>query len=76
MKGCACNYEDAPGRDYAEYVIDAQQKRLGRDKMNCWYPDTNAGINELVAASNSLYLNRMMLAPRPRVLNDLCVVLE
>jgi hypothetical protein len=36
--------------------------------MNCWYPDTNAGINELVAAFRSLYLNRMMLAPRrPRV---------
>jgi hypothetical protein len=67
MKGCACNYEDAPGRDHAKYVIDNQQKELGRNQMNCWYPDTNAGINELVAASNSLYLNRMMLAPRPRV---------
>eukprot|EP00979_Chaetoceros_neogracilis_P014386 scaffold4595_cov267-Chaetoceros_neogracile.AAC.8 len=45
-----------------------RMKGCTRDKMNCWYPDTNAGINELVAASRSLYLNRMMLAPRrPRV---------
>eukprot|EP00578_Thalassiosira_sp_NH16_P014686 CAMPEP_0181124868 /NCGR_PEP_ID=MMETSP1071-20121207/26728_1 /TAXON_ID=35127 /ORGANISM="Thalassiosira sp., Strain NH16" /LENGTH=471 /DNA_ID=CAMNT_0023210237 /DNA_START=93 /DNA_END=1509 /DNA_ORIENTATION=- len=68
--GCSCNYRAAPGRHFARYIMQAQRSNGQEFKWNdvlCWYPGTDAGIRELIAASNSLYLDRARIPPRGRM---------
>ena len=61
---CSCNYDQVPGAELASYLIrhnitNKPPNRYGKINSNfCWYPGTPQGIKELIAASNSLYLNR------------------
>ena len=64
---CSCNYDQVPGAELASYLIPHNITNIppnGYGKINndfCWYPGTPQGIRELIAASNSLYLNREKL---------------
>lgn len=62
---CACDYESVPGRLYGEYMVKwcdrancPSYHRLAGTSASCWYPNSTRGMEEMRAATNSLWLER------------------
>lgn len=64
---CACDYETVPGRLYGEYTAQWINRtgRTFRVATTCWYPNTTRGIQEMRAATNSLWKERHRWSPAP-----------
>lgn len=72
---CSCNIDTFDGSDYGRLFIYnhiRKQNICHVGKFVCWYPGTTRGIQNMIAASNSLYYHRKKIIKHSVTPLDYC----